>query len=201
MTPEQLSALAPSQPAVLQQLPHSPAQGAAPGADIEQLLQGLADIHLPQAISWWPPAPGWWIGMMILMILLFFSVRYLRRYLRNRKLRQVILYELDAIRRQWIKQDNLFVTSSKLSVFLRRVALQIEPRNKVASLQNEQWMQFLGKQKGLEHIERYQHLLQQYAYQDPLISLDMNEKRQQSELLEHLFRDITVWINKEVHNV
>ncbi|MDP7406676.1 MAG: DUF4381 domain-containing protein, partial [SAR324 cluster bacterium] len=28
-------------------------------------LAALRDVHLPPAVSWWPPAPGWWIIFFI----------------------------------------------------------------------------------------------------------------------------------------
>ena len=28
-------------------------------------LSELRDIHLPDPVSWWPPAPGWWIAVGI----------------------------------------------------------------------------------------------------------------------------------------
>ena len=26
----------------------------------------LRDLHLPDAIGWWPPAPGWWVVIALL---------------------------------------------------------------------------------------------------------------------------------------
>ena len=36
--------------------------------DSEELLEQLADIHLPTEISYWPPAPGWWILSILVVI-------------------------------------------------------------------------------------------------------------------------------------
>ena len=47
----------------------------------------LRDIHLPEPISWWPLAPGWWIlvgGLLALAILGFLAWRfYARRQIRR----------------------------------------------------------------------------------------------------------------------
>ena len=54
--------------------------------DSEELLEQLADIHLPTEISYWPPAPGWWI----LSILVVRGVIYLlKTYLARRQLQTV----------------------------------------------------------------------------------------------------------------
>ena len=41
----------------------------------------LRDIHLPEAIFWWPLAPGWWIlaGATLLFIIVFFVSRKISR--------------------------------------------------------------------------------------------------------------------------
>ena len=47
-------------------------------------LEQLRDIHLPQAVHWWPPAPGWWIVAALLLALTIWLSRYLRaRYRRQ----------------------------------------------------------------------------------------------------------------------
>lgn len=47
-------------------------------------LEQLRDIHLPQAVHWWPPAPGWWIVAALVLALTIWLSRYLlARYRRQ----------------------------------------------------------------------------------------------------------------------
>ena len=48
----------------------------------------LRDIHLPEASLWWPPAPGWWISLA-LILLLAWLLPSLLRWLRHKPLRRL----------------------------------------------------------------------------------------------------------------
>lgn len=50
-------------------------------------LEQLRDIHLPQAVHWWPPAPGWWIVAALVLALTIWLVRYLQRRYRRQYFR------------------------------------------------------------------------------------------------------------------
>ena len=41
-----------------------------------QLLQQLRDVHVPDSVSWWPLAIGWWviIGLVALIALLLLAL-------------------------------------------------------------------------------------------------------------------------------
>jgi hypothetical protein len=45
----------------------------------------LRDVHLSQAPSWWPPAPGWWIVAIAIVAGIAFLLRYLARRRRRRE--------------------------------------------------------------------------------------------------------------------
>ncbi|HEX5126979.1 MAG TPA: DUF4381 domain-containing protein [Rhodocyclaceae bacterium] len=115
-------------------------------------LSGLRDIHLPPPISWWPPAPGWWllVALVPLLGLVFYIVLRLRR--RNRW-RVVALAELTHLRQQYAAQ-NLSAQKlvGELSVLLRRVAISRFPREQVASLSGEAWLEFLDHALGDEAV-------------------------------------------------
>ena len=68
-------------------------QTPAPLSDnMESQLAGLHDIHLPEPVSWWALAPGWW-ALACLAIVTFLCFLIVRQY-RRRSLKQAALREL-----------------------------------------------------------------------------------------------------------
>ena len=99
----------------------------------------LRDIHLPDPMHWWPPAPGWWLllfAVPALLALLFWLWRWVRRM----TVGKLALAELESI-----AQSNADARDKvqQLAILLRRIALSLYPREQVASLVGEQWLTFL----------------------------------------------------------
>lgn len=105
-------------------------------------LDRLRDIHLPAPISWWPPAPGWWILAVLLLAILFIGYRLIRRRGRNGWRRQA-LQQLMQLRGS---DDSTLVT--QLSALLRRVAISRFPQAEVAAITGEAWLVFLDRTLG-----------------------------------------------------
>lgn len=113
-------------------------------------LEQLRDIRLPQAISWWPLAPGWWL--LVGLILVSLAGLWWWRHYRRRQLRQRALHELTEIRRNQSLYDNPAALSEQLSRLLKRaLLLQPEARNAI-SASGEQWRTYLmsDTQHGLD---------------------------------------------------
>jgi hypothetical protein len=109
----------------------------------DNALSNLRDIHLPDAVSIWPLAPGWYI---VLVLLLVITAYFYYRYAKSKKHRYYFsaLQELEMIRHQ---KMTLPITEIliQLSALLRRTALARYPRQEVAGLQGEAWLQFLDQ--------------------------------------------------------
>jgi hypothetical protein len=60
----------------------------------DALLDQLRDIHYPEQIGWWPPAPGWWLLAITLLtlsvILLIYLVSRRRRLFYKRQARKML---------------------------------------------------------------------------------------------------------------
>ncbi|MFB0988929.1 MAG: DUF4381 domain-containing protein, partial [Gammaproteobacteria bacterium] len=62
--------------------------------DSEELLAQLADIHLPEPVSYWPPAIGWWILAAIVLFMLVILFRKLTSRAHQQKICRYALAEL-----------------------------------------------------------------------------------------------------------
>lgn len=113
---------------------------------LEQALQ-LRDIHLPAPPPWWPPAPGWWLLGLSLLVLLLLATWLLARTWRRRRRWRVLQSMLDEIERGLRKQPGPEQLAS-LAVLLRRIALQRFPREQVAALSGSAWLAFLDRSGG-----------------------------------------------------
>ncbi len=113
------------------------------GATAEELP--LRDIHLPTAVDWWPPAPGWWILLLTLLIAMaaLLVLKYLRQ--RRKALRTVALRELALLEQRYRETGDARHMLEQLSSLVRRVALSYLPRDQVASLTGEAWLQSLDR--------------------------------------------------------
>ncbi|NOQ34409.1 MAG: DUF4381 family protein [Methylococcaceae bacterium] len=100
----------------------------------------LRDIHLPEAISWWPFALGWWL-LLILIPLTLFALMWLYKRLTRKtavKTAKKLLIQF--------KQDKAMADADKveaISALIRRVAMSVNPRSDCASLTGKAWLAYL----------------------------------------------------------
>lgn len=112
---------------------------------MNEALSQLRDIHLPEPVGWWPPAPGWWLlaaSMIILIVGLW--AWFVRRRRRNALYRSA-LAELESIRRRHARSADGEALVADLSQLLRRVAISRYPQQEVASLVGTAWLNWLDR--------------------------------------------------------
>ena len=112
---------------------------------VENPLVNLKDIHLPPPVSFWPPAPGWWILAVLLIPSLFIGGVWLYRRHKKRNPKTEALRILKDI--QILHQNSQDEVGSlrNLSKLLRRTALTFYENDAVASLHGSAWLEFLDK--------------------------------------------------------
>ena len=95
-------------------------------------LSNLRDIFIPDPPPLWPPAPGVWVVLgLVVLALLFVSWRVYATRQRN------------AYRKAGLLLLSNANTTHDVSVVMKRVALAAFPREQVASLHGEEWAAFL----------------------------------------------------------
>lgn len=99
-------------------------------------LDRLKDIVQPDPVSWWPPAPLWYLLIAILTVwLLYWLVHATCRWRQNAYRRQA-LHELAQMSEPGARS---------VSTILKRVALVSYAKESVASLTGDDWLRFLNE--------------------------------------------------------
>ncbi len=112
---------------------------APANANATALLAQLRDIRGLDKIGAWPPGPGWWIVLALILCGLVFAVR---------KYRHARSWKGDALRTLQALEDNLDganarASAAELAALLRRIAITRFSRREAASLTGERWLEWL----------------------------------------------------------
>lgn len=121
--------------------------------DSEELLAQLADIHLPEPVSLWPPAPGWWILAILVLVLALWASRKGFAASRRSKIKAQALAELERCYSNYANDlgNDSSNDSNRLMLryvneansVLKRVALVHFPGTAVAGLGGPEWVDFI----------------------------------------------------------
>lgn len=118
------------------------------------LLSQLRDIHAAAPVSWWPPAPGWWVlALLVFAALVWLGRRVLARYRVRQRRRQMLA---------WVDHLNVSIDPgvdpqgylSTINRIFKLVALRAFPERDCAALNGQEWADFLVAQmQGLPSAE------------------------------------------------
>ena len=122
------------------------------GLAMSDPLAELRGYHPPDPVSWWPPAPGWWLVALLIVGLLIWVTVWALGAWRRRRLAgaapRAALDELAALRAAHARDGDAAAFARGLSRLLRRFALARYPRRAVAGLSGEDWLVFLDAHGG-----------------------------------------------------
>lgn len=100
----------------------------------------LRDIHIPQEISWFPPAIGWWLLIIFVPIASYFLIMLIQQLLQKTAVK-----EAKELLKQLQHNDALTPLEKvvELSELLRRVAVSCDSKTNIAGLTGRAWLDYL----------------------------------------------------------
>ncbi len=101
----------------------------------------LRDIHLPGAISAWPPAPGWWVLLALVMVALIVLATFLVRR-RRYQIQREAANELAGILKNFSQNQDERMAIRGISQLLRRVSITLDPGS--AAHTGDTWLDTLS---------------------------------------------------------
>ena len=116
-----------------------------PQAASQSALASMKDIQLPEPISFWPLATGYWLVLAVMIALLAWAIIALvkrKKRLAPQKAALALLRNLDP------QSPHI---ASDVNALLKRVALSHLPRSQVASLDGKAWHTWLDKAMPTAH--------------------------------------------------
>lgn len=153
-------------------------------------LDRLHEIVAPGPAPLWPPAPGWsWVMSFLALALVVAASQGLILWRRNQYRREALA--------EWKKQRALLADAGQrvtalanFAVLLKRTALSIFPRGRVASLTGAEWFVFLDRSASMEGFASGSGaILERAAYEpDSGRAVSADEAQKIAELVRHWLR-------------
>ena len=134
---------------------------------LKQILsEQLRDVHLPEAVSWWPLAIGWWIlGFLAIIAIAVLAYIVLRRIKKNRY-RALAKTELMACLSRWKKDQDTAVYLQSVNSVLKRTIMKNNPHSRLLNLTGKHWVKGLNQTGPMKLSDETQTALAQACYQE-----------------------------------
>ena len=156
------------------------------------LLEQLRDIRMPEAASWWPPAPGWWIVAALGLAGVFLVFRFFRRRSLEKQYRKEAHRILDDLYASWKEDGDDRAFASGAHQLLRRIVIHHAGRDGVARITGRVFIDRANTLSTATLSEQTSSLLTEMSYRpdaDPKAELEIDQVRREIEAwLERLER-------------
>jgi hypothetical protein len=102
----------------------------------------LRELHLPDAVSWWPLAPGWWVVIVLIVAGLVWLLRRAARRRSESAARRHAIRQLERSTSAFADHGDPILLGKEVSEILRRTMLAYAPRSDVAGLTGDAWLEW-----------------------------------------------------------
>ena len=153
----------------------------------------LKDIHIPEQISSFPIAYGWWIIAALFIVLIIISIINIRKHIKRNAIKKQALKKLKSSQEQSI--DNTIA-------LLKWAAMHYFSRIEVAKLFGDSLQQFLISTLPIKHQENFTKLSKKafsMQYKTPIY--DTNDTHTSEQLSEAAKIWLTHALPPKPHNV
>lgn len=99
-------------------------------------IDDLQPIIPPEEVSFWPPQPGWYVVIALLLVLLVYLIYKRIQYIKRNKYRKVATHELQKM--------STAGSMDQVNSLLKATAIKGFGREAVAGLYGQSWVDFLN---------------------------------------------------------
>ncbi len=129
----------------------------------EILQQQLRDVHLPQAVGWWPLSLAWWFTILALLLSLCVLGVYLIRQHKRNRYRTLALEQLRRHFSTWQHTKDSSVYLQHANDILKRCMIHFDPG--VSKLSGSAWVMALAQYSSASLSEQSQSAIAHSVYQ------------------------------------
>lgn len=146
-------------------------------------LPELRDIHLPESVSLWPPAYGWYVIIIALILLYFAHKLYHLWRLKSKK-----NYALKLL--STLNTEEVIKSASEISTLLRRICIYRYPE--IVAVEGKEWLKFLQTKTKHKLSESTAELLENAPYANP------KKTKYSQQNLQELISFTKIWIGENL---
>lgn len=128
-----------------------------------QQLQ-LRDIHMPDAPSMWPLAPGWWVLIIVTFIALYFLYKFWERQHKRKQLLASLQHQLSSIHDEFRLNKDKHKLAVAISDLLKRFFRYVLKDSPATSLTGQQWIDYLNSKADSDVFSKFVVPLTQAQY-------------------------------------